>query len=43
MDCPGCNVEMADLEGDGTTVRKCGQCGGLWIDVSLIQQQMRSW
>jgi len=29
---------MADLEGDGSTVRKCGTCGGLWIDVSDLNR-----
>jgi Zn-finger nucleic acid-binding protein len=38
MNCPACAVEMADLEGDGSTVRKCGQCGGLWIDVSDLNR-----
>ena len=38
MDCPGCNVEMADLEGDETTLRKCGECGGLWIDVADLNR-----
>lgn len=38
MDCPACNVEMADLEGDATTLRKCGECGGLWIDVADLNR-----
>src|SRR3954451_14620988 len=38
MDCPGCNVEMAELEGDETTLRKCGDCGGLWIDVADLNR-----
>lgn len=38
MDCPGCNVEMADLEGDNTALKKCGQCGGLWIDVADLNR-----
>ena len=38
MDCPGCNVEMADLEGEETTLRKCGECGGLWIDVADLNR-----
>ncbi|HZH03028.1 MAG TPA: zf-TFIIB domain-containing protein [Myxococcaceae bacterium] len=38
MDCPGCNVEMANLEGDDTTLRKCGDCGGLWIDVADLNR-----
>lgn len=38
MDCPGCNVEMTELEEDGTTLRKCGECGGLWIDVADLNR-----
>ena len=38
MDCPGCNVEMADLAGDEQTLRKCGDCGGLWIDVADLNR-----
>jgi Zn-finger nucleic acid-binding protein len=38
MDCPGCNVEMADLEGDDNTLRKCSDCGGLWIDVADLNR-----
>ncbi|MBN9686742.1 MULTISPECIES: zf-TFIIB domain-containing protein [unclassified Corallococcus] len=41
MNCPGCNadVEMTDLEGDhDETLRKCGECGGLWIDVSDLRR-----
>lgn len=40
MDCPGCDVEMADLEGDETTLRKCGNCGGLWIDVADLNRAL---
>lgn len=38
MDCPSCNNEMADLAGDETAVRKCGECGGLWIDVADLNR-----
>ena len=38
MDCPSCNIEMADLEGDETTVRKCGECGGLWSDLADLNR-----
>jgi Zn-finger nucleic acid-binding protein len=38
MDCPGCNVEMADLEGDNTALKKCSQCGGLWMDVADLNR-----
>ena len=34
MDCPGCNVEMTNLEGDEGSLHKCSECGGLWIDVA---------
>ena len=38
MDCPSCNVEMSELEGDDTTLRKCGECGGLWLDVADLNR-----
>ena len=38
MDCPGCNVEMAELEGEETTLRRCGECGGLWMDVADLNR-----
>jgi len=40
MDCPGCNVEMVDLAGEDTTLRKCGDCGGLWIDVADLNRSL---
>jgi Zn-finger nucleic acid-binding protein len=38
MDCPGCGVEMTNLDGDGTSVAKCATCGGLWIDVADLNR-----
>ncbi|MDQ3262370.1 MAG: zf-TFIIB domain-containing protein [Myxococcota bacterium] len=38
MDCPSCNVEMADLDGDETAVSKCGECGGLWLNVADLNR-----
>ena len=38
MDCPGCSVEMTNLEGDETAVGKCASCGGLWIDVADLNR-----
>src|SRR5260370_6833623 len=38
MNCPSCNIEMAELEGDDKTVRKCGDCAGLWIDVADLNR-----
>ncbi|MEN9796322.1 MAG: hypothetical protein RL653_18 [Pseudomonadota bacterium] len=40
MDCPSCNVEMSDLAGDDFNLRKCGDCGGLWIDVSDLNRTL---
>jgi Zn-finger nucleic acid-binding protein len=40
MDCPGCAVEMADLEGDELKVSKCSDCGGLWIDVADLNRML---
>ena len=40
MDCPGCGVEMVDLEGDDQTLRKCGECGGLWVDVADLNRML---
>ncbi len=40
MDCPGCGVEMIDLAGDDQTLRKCGECGGLWVDVSDLNRTL---
>jgi Zn-finger nucleic acid-binding protein len=40
MDCPGCGVEMIDLQEDDLTLRKCGECGGLWVDVSDLNRML---
>lgn len=40
MDCPGCGVEMIDLVGDDQTLRKCGECGGLWVDVADLNRTL---
>ncbi len=38
MDCPACHVDLAELEGDDLTLRKCAECGGLWIDVAELNR-----
>ncbi|RKH44864.1 zf-TFIIB domain-containing protein [Corallococcus sicarius] len=38
MNCPGCSVEMTDLEGDHETLRECKECGGLWINVADLNR-----
>jgi Zn-finger nucleic acid-binding protein len=40
MECPSCGVEMVDLEGDDQTLRKCSECGGLWVDVSDLNRML---
>jgi Zn-finger nucleic acid-binding protein len=40
MECPSCGVEMVDLAGDDQTLRKCGECGGLWMDVSDLNRML---
>jgi len=32
MDCPRCSVEMTEIANEETTLQRCGQCGGTWID-----------
>ena len=32
MDCPRCNVEMSETTNEETTLQRCSECGGLWID-----------
>jgi Zn-finger nucleic acid-binding protein len=40
MECPSCGVEMVNLEGDDQTLRKCSECGGLWVDVSDLNRTL---
>ena len=40
MECPSCGVDMVDLEGADQALRKCGDCGGLWIDVSDLNRML---
>jgi Zn-finger nucleic acid-binding protein len=40
MDCPGCGVEMIELQGTDQALRKCGECGGLWVDVSDLNRML---
>jgi Zn-finger nucleic acid-binding protein len=38
MDCPRCTVEMAEIPGDDSTLHRCGDCGGLWVDVADLNR-----
>jgi Zn-finger nucleic acid-binding protein len=40
MECPSCGVEMVDLAGDDQTLRKCGECGGLWLDIADLNRML---
>ncbi|MCI0572509.1 MAG: zf-TFIIB domain-containing protein [Myxococcaceae bacterium] len=40
MNCPSCNVEMSELAGTDQTLRKCGDCGGLWLDVADLNRML---
>src|SRR5437868_13959772 len=39
MDCPRDNVEMVELtEGGDRVLFRCGECGGLWLDVADLNR-----
>ena len=39
MDCPRDNTEMAELtEGEDRLLFRCGECGGLWLDVADLNR-----
>ncbi len=40
MECPSCGVDMVDFKSDDQTLRKCGDCGGLWVDVSDLNRML---
>jgi Zn-finger nucleic acid-binding protein len=40
MECPSCGVDMVDFKKDDQTLRKCGECGGLWVDVSDLNRML---
>ena len=32
MDCPRCSIEMTEIAHNETSLQRCSQCGGFWID-----------
>jgi len=32
MDCPRCSVELAAISHDESSIHRCSECGGLWVD-----------
>ena len=38
MDCPRCTVEMAEIQQDESTLQRCPDCGGMWVDVGDLNR-----
>ncbi len=40
MDCPRCSVEMTEITGDDSSIQRCSDCGGLWVDVADVNRML---
>ncbi len=38
MDCPRCSVEMNEISQKDSTFQRCGECGGIWVDVADLNK-----
>lgn len=38
MDCPRCTVELAEVQQNDSTMQRCPDCGGLWVDVADLNR-----
>jgi Zn-finger nucleic acid-binding protein len=38
MDCPRCSVELTEIKQDESTMNRCAECGGLWVDVTDLNK-----
>ncbi len=38
MDCPRCSVEVTGITNEESTIQRCTECGGLWVDVSDLNK-----
>ena len=38
MDCPRCSVEVSEISGPDSTIQRCSECGGLWIDTADLNK-----
>jgi len=38
MDCPRCSVELNQIQHDESTIHRCAECAGLWIDVTDLNK-----
>jgi Zn-finger nucleic acid-binding protein len=32
MDCPRCSVELTKIPGEDSTLHRCVDCGGIWVE-----------
>ena len=40
MDCPRCSVEMVSLEDGATTISRCPECTGAWLDIADLNRML---
>ncbi len=40
MDCPRCSVELNEISQGDSTIQRCGECGGLWVDVADLNKML---
>ncbi len=38
MDCPRCSVELTEIAREDSTLQRCPDCGGLWVDVADLNR-----
>ncbi len=38
MDCPRCSTEMTEIAQHESTLQRCAQCGGIWIDSAELNR-----
>ena len=38
MECPQCNVELEELQGDDLLLQRCSNCEGLWTDAAELNR-----
>jgi Zn-finger nucleic acid-binding protein len=38
MDCPRCTVELAEIQQGESTLQRCPDCGGMWVEVGDLNR-----
>lgn len=38
MNCPRCNVPLAEARVEDVVLDRCGQCGGIWLDFAQLER-----